>query len=70
MKTATFAREKTRSAERLSVGIGRAFTRYRRPRRCTAERKASSGLVSRERLPRMTARTEGLLAHDPLSLAR
>ena len=48
-KTATRARRKTTSASRRSSGRGRRCVRYRRPRRCSSRRKASSGWVSRRR---------------------
>ena len=41
--TATFARVNTRSARRRSPRIGATSTRYRKPRRHTARRRASSG---------------------------
>ena len=67
--TATLARENTRSAVRRTLERGRVLTRYRRPRACTADRRASSGRVSRPRLERMLARTPGEDAHDSRSCA-
>src|SRR3954469_15941336 len=50
MNTATLTRVKTRSARRLKAAIGRASTRYRRPRAWTIRLTAISGPVSRPRL--------------------
>src|SRR5262245_3505939 len=61
--TATFAERNTRTAVQDTSAKGRAPIRYRRPSACTAERSASSGLVSRLRLPCMTARAAGVDAH-------
>lgn len=63
-KTARRAVGKTRSAVRLIVLTGRRFTKYRRPCACTARLSASSGPVSRPRLPLIVARTAGEDAHD------
>lgn len=68
--TATRARVNTRSAVLVSVGSGVVATRNLRPSRCAARRTASSGFVSRLRFPRITARTAGLEAHDPVETVR
>ena len=54
----------TMSAVRASSGWGRADTRNLMPRRCTAERTAISGFVSRLRLPCIDLRVAGDEAHD------
>ena len=66
MKTATRCRVKTMSAVERSEGMGRALTRYRMPAANRWCRTASSGLVSRDRLPRITLAERGLLAQEPL----
>lgn len=63
-KTATRSVGKTRSAVRRTSRSGRADTRYRSPSACTAERSASSGLVSRPRFDFMLARAAADDAHD------
>jgi hypothetical protein len=52
---------------RLRFFSGRADTLYRRPRRCTAERNATSGLVSLPLFDRMLARVPGEEAHDSVT---
>lgn len=68
-KTATRAELNTKSAVRRRPGSGRLDTRYLRPSRCTAERRASSGLVSRPLLERILARTPGDDAQDSVTAA-
>jgi hypothetical protein len=64
MNAATRARVKTILAVCRTDGIGRASTRYRRPRACTGRRIASSGPVSRRRLACIDRRVTGEVAHD------
>jgi hypothetical protein len=61
-KTATLARVNTRSAVRLIAGSGREDTRYLRPRAWTAERRRTSGRVSRPLFACMQRRTPSLSA--------
>lgn len=69
--TATWARGNTRSAVRRSSGTGRRETKYRRPRRCSSRRSASSGFVSRPLFACFPRRTPGLDAQEsPASLTR
>ena len=63
-KTAIRVLRSTRSAVRASSGWGRADTRNRIPRRCTAERTANSGFVSRLRLPCIDLRVADDEAQD------
>lgn len=49
------------------MGSGLTSTRYRIPIAWTRRRTSSSGLVSRPRFARITARLAGLLAHDVVS---
>lgn len=65
--TATRARGNTRSAVRRSSGIGRRETKYRRPRRCSSRRNASSGFVSRPLFACIPRRTPGLDAQESLA---
>src|SRR5262245_13840345 len=52
------------SAVQATPGTGRTCFRKRKPRRCSADRSATSGAVSRERLDCMLRRTPGDDAHE------